>query len=143
MRCAGFVGTWIVACAAACTTTHTVPQTPDDWKAYVHRWGHPSEAAVRAHLARVWQCGDELQVKPAGMGSVVDDIGVRTPALEFVANGCGHDSRYLVVCPATDLTEAVPPGKVACEVRHKAVVANGLPAVVSDVGGIVVVDDAH
>jgi hypothetical protein len=132
-----------LALLASCTTTHSVPQTPDDWRTYVHRWGHQSEAAVRVHLGRVWQCADDLQVKPAGMGSVVDDIGVRTPALEFLATGCGHDGRYLVLCPAPDLVEAVPAGKVACEVRHKAVVALGLPAVVSDVGGIAVVDDAH
>jgi hypothetical protein len=136
-----FIAASLVA-LASCTTTHAVPQTPEDWKAYVHRWGHASNAAVRAHLGRVWQCND-LEVKPAGMGSVVDDIGVRSPALEYLVNGCGHDGRYLVMCPSTDLAEAPPPGRVACEVRHKAVIAAGLPSVVADAGGVEVVDDSH
>ena len=132
----------LLAGASGCATflgaVDGAPSTPEAWKAYVKRWAKPSERAVREHARRRWQC-DEIAAKPVGYGALVDDVGARTPRLEWAAAGCGRDGHYFVTCPV--LVASVPPGKVACDVRRKQVVALGLPALANEVGGVVIVDD--
>ena len=129
-----------VACATMFAAgSADAPSNPDQWKAYVKRWAHPSELAVKAHAQRTWQC-DQIAATPVGYGALVGDAGDRTPQLEWAVAGCDKDARYFVTCPAS-MTSAVPLGKVACDVRRKHVVAQGLPATASEAGSIEIVDD--
>ena len=138
----------IAACALVASTSCATmlvhgpdaPSSPDEWKLYVKRWAKPTERAVLAHTQQTWPC-NEVAVKPVGYGALSDDDGKRTPYLEWSAMGCSKDAHYLVTCPSPTRAIEASPGKVACDVNKKRVVAPGMPSFAPDASTVVVDDE--
>lgn len=135
----------VVACGACASLfadkADALPSSPESWKAYAHRWGKTSQAALEKHLGRVWGCR-ELEVKPIGVGTLSDEDGIRVPTISWSAAGCEHQGLYVTACPAAPaLGMATPgPGEVACDVKRKRE-TQAMPGLITDLGGVVVVTD--